>query len=470
MNYFPDGCQNPSVITPGQFLRAAQGFIIRQGHTNYTLDCSPIAVPVPTELTTVLTVMGVPVLSWTDNATGSVNDMGYLIERSTTNSPTSWVTFRGFATDVDATTFSDDSDLIIGTTYFYRIKATNGDCNNYSNVSSVTYLGPYCPANGNSCDQSVDSVVVGTIDNATNDCNSGNGYSDHTDVSTEMFIGIGYPIEVFSSENNSGDRVGVWVDWNRDFDFDDSGENITINDPGTSPYTGVINPPVGATVGPTIMRIRIHSIEEATTEPCGTNDWGEVEDYTINVRSFCGIDAISAGPQSSCVPATNNYTQQVTVSYSNQPNSGVLLVNSQAFGITGSPQTVILTDLTADGADVDVTALFSEDGSCLKAETGLFTAPESCDVSGLFTLGDASLENLMVYSIGNEIVIDLTNADLEGSTQIEMYNLLGQVMVKKELNNSVVNTLFCSEATSGYYVVKVTNGVNTSTFKVILNK
>lgn len=92
----------------------------------------------------------------------------------------------------------------------------------------------------------------------------------------------------------------------------------------------------------------------------------------------CSISAVSAGTQSACNPGTNTYTQGVTVTYTNAPASGTLNVNGQSFAITSSPQTVTLTNLTANGNSVNVTAQFSADPSCTLTSNGLFTAPPSC--------------------------------------------------------------------------------------------
>jgi hypothetical protein len=78
---------------------------------------------------------------------------------------------------------------------------------------------------------------------------------------------------------------------------------------------------------------------------------------------------------------TNNYTQQVTVTYVNPPASGTLNVNGQSFAITTSPQTVTLTGLNANGATVNVTAAFSASATCTRTNTALFTAPAACNVS-----------------------------------------------------------------------------------------
>ena len=76
--------------------------------------------------------------------------------------------------------------------------------------------------------------------------------------------------------------MGIWVDWNRDNDFDDTYETISVTgSPGPGSYTATIDPPASATTGDCIMRIRI--TYNKTPEPCGYDSFGEVEDYTITV-------------------------------------------------------------------------------------------------------------------------------------------------------------------------------------------
>ena len=64
---------------------------------------------------------------------------------------------------------------------------------------------------------------------------------------------------------------------------------------------------------------------------------------TSNAYSQCAITAITAGAQTACDPTINNYTQEITVTYSTPPGIGTLDVNGQSFPITGRPQTVLLT-------------------------------------------------------------------------------------------------------------------------------
>lgn len=107
-----------------------------------------------------------------------------------------------------------------------------------------------------------------------------------------------------------------------------------------------------------------------------------VKIYNTGVScAACGITGLVAGVQTACVSATGTYTQEVTITYSNAPVSGTLDINGQSFAITSSPQTITLTNLTADGNAVNVTALFSAEVSCTIISNGLFTAPAPCGVA-----------------------------------------------------------------------------------------
>ena len=113
----------------------------------------------------------------------------------------------------------------------------------------------YCAAQGVSCDEFTAQVVVGTINNSSG-CDN---YMDNTALSTNVNINVGYAISVINGDTTwPTDQCGIWVDWNRDYDFNDAGETIAVSgSPGTGPYTATITPPGSAVPGPTRMRIRI---------------------------------------------------------------------------------------------------------------------------------------------------------------------------------------------------------------------
>ncbi len=135
----------------------------------------------------------------------------------------------------------------------------------------------------------------------------------------------------------------------------------------------------------------------------------------------CMITDLEAGFQTGCDPATNTYTQEITVSYANEPLSGQLEVNGQFFPITGSPQTVTLNGLVANGLEVSVTARFSANTVCSFTEASLFTSPEVCfEVCSIQAVlaGAQSGCNTDDNTYSQQIVVVYQNAPTNGSLQV----------------------------------------------------
>lgn len=91
----------------------------------------------------------------------------------------------------------------------------------------------------------------------------------------------------------------------------------------------------------------------------------------------CFFSNLELGPQIACNPQTNTYSQQITLTY-NDPPAGLLNINGSLYVISGSPQTITLSNLTSDGALVDVTAYFTGDPECSFLQAAVFTAPSPC--------------------------------------------------------------------------------------------
>lgn len=168
-------------------------------------------------------------------------------------------------------------------TYYYPVLMD--DFNNAAgpyqlNVTGTPCPPGYCPASGYVCDEYISNVQVGTINNSS----ACAWYSDYTGLSTTMTQGVSYPITVTNGTPYSSDQCGIWADWNHDFDFDDAGELIAVSGtPGGGPYTANLMPPCGGYVGDTRLRIRI--TYTSTLSPCNNAEYGEVEDYTVNIQA-----------------------------------------------------------------------------------------------------------------------------------------------------------------------------------------
>ena len=166
--------------------------------------------------------------------------------------------------------------------------ALNGTWNRYLRCATTACpLPAYC-AGGSSyvgCDEYISNVVVGTISNATGCAGGATNYADYTaTLSTTMAIGTGYLATISNGNPYSSDQCGIWVDWNRDFDFDDTGETVVMTgSPGNGPYTATITPPAGSHLGATRMRVRV--CYSSGLAACGLASYGDVEDYAINVTN-----------------------------------------------------------------------------------------------------------------------------------------------------------------------------------------
>jgi len=92
-----------------------------------------------------------------------------------------------------------------------------------------------------------------------------------------------------------------------------------------------------------------------------------------------------------CNPATNTYSQQLILIYDNAP-PGLINVNGSLFTISGSPQTISLNNLPANGDPVDIDVFFTGDPDCTTTYPALFTAAEPC-AGGTCNLTSYTLTN-----------------------------------------------------------------------------
>ena len=76
--------------------------------------------------------------------------------------------------------------------------------------------------------------------------------------------------------------VTVWIDFDQDFVFEVGEIILQVGPNTTSPQTGTFTVPVGAALGNTRMRV-VMDDAIVVTDPCINPNFGEVEDYTVNI-------------------------------------------------------------------------------------------------------------------------------------------------------------------------------------------
>lgn len=167
----------------------------------------------------------------------------------------------------------------------------------------------YCAANGNSTsDEYIGRVQLNTINNSSNA--GTNGYSDHTSISTSLSKGSSYTITITPTWTGQpySEGYGVWIDYNQDGDFTDAGEQVwTKAASETTPVSGNFDIPSTASEGSTRMRVIMRY--NAIPSPCGSYNYGEVEDYTVSIGGSGGGGG--ADTQAPTVP-TNLSSSNIT--------------------------------------------------------------------------------------------------------------------------------------------------------------
>ncbi|MBN2238848.1 MAG: carboxypeptidase regulatory-like domain-containing protein, partial [Dehalococcoidales bacterium] len=146
----------------------------------------------------------------------------------------------------------------------------------------------YCEASGGN-DEWIDGVEFEEIVNLTNGYNT--GYEDFTDMVANVTQGETYDITIYTGNYYTSDDYGVWIDFNRDYDFYDAGENVVcVGGMGAEVNTFSITIPTGVPNGNTRMRVRLKYSGADCGDPCGATTYGEVEDYTVHIGpppSYC---------------------------------------------------------------------------------------------------------------------------------------------------------------------------------------
>ncbi len=145
----------------------------------------------------------------------------------------------------------------------------------------------YCVASGNSGPETISMVTFAGIENASGRNEAGYEYF----TSQVATVGVGtnnnLNVNIIGYQDGTNDEIYAWFDWNQDGDFDDADEfkQLTKNS-GTSGQA-TISVPEDAVLGITRMRLRV-AYYPTSAVPCDFMEYGEVEDYNVNVTNDGG--------------------------------------------------------------------------------------------------------------------------------------------------------------------------------------
>jgi photosystem II stability/assembly factor-like uncharacterized protein len=175
-------------------------------------------------------------------------------------------------------------DFPTGTKVFFKVFATGSNSDTSETYKFMYEIRPlvYCTSQGNSvADELIGAVQIGTINNVST---GGTGYTNFTAISTNLTIGATNTITITPTWTGTiyPEAYAVFIDYNKDGDFDDAGETVYTRAPTTAtPIVGTFIVPLNASLGATRMRVSLKY--NGIPTPCETFSYGQVEDYTVNI-------------------------------------------------------------------------------------------------------------------------------------------------------------------------------------------
>ncbi|PNQ74722.1 hypothetical protein C1T31_00850 [Hanstruepera neustonica] len=285
--------------------------------------------------------------------------------------------------------FIDLSSYVGSNVKFRFIGTTGGGFRSDMAIDHIEILDDiipvYCDSNGNSTvDEYIGRVQLASIDNVSGTGTTSVGYSDFTSISTDLLSGTQYTITVTPVWTGTiyNEGYAVWIDYNYDGDFDDAGE-LVWSQPITqnTPVSGTFTVPDDIAFEES-TRMRVSMKYNGVPTSCESFDFGEVEDYTINLK-YDGLLFMDS------------------VWIPNAPSD-----------LTGSDNALIYNGSYNIGSDVDLNNLTVNSGAALEVlETG------SIILNGDLTNNGS----LVLNSISNQYSSLITNGSISGNVSYKRH-------------------------------------------------
>jgi len=274
-------------------VEAADNIFYDISNVNFTIGGSATCTAtVPTGLAASAITSSSATLTWNAVANATYNVQYRVVGTAT------WTTLSPTAATASLT------GLTAATAYEAQVRSvcSGGSTSAYSasvNFTTANVSVTYCTSSGNNVsDEYINRVQIGSINNLSG---ANAGYGNFTALSTNLAAGTAYTLTVTPGWTGTvyPEGYAAWIDYNRDGDFTDSGEQIWTRAATSAASVNVsFTVPAATTAGPTRLRVRMQ-YNATPSSSCGTFTYGEVEDYTVNITT--GAAKTSRGTETTLV-------------------------------------------------------------------------------------------------------------------------------------------------------------------------
>ncbi|MGB0523897.1 MAG: PKD domain-containing protein [Flammeovirgaceae bacterium] len=238
-----------------------------------------------------------PVADFIANSTTINEGESVTFTDQSTNTPTTWSwSFEG-GSPASSTTQNPTVTYNTAGTYEVSLTASNSFGTDvetktaYITVSAINSPS-YCESSGNRVEY--EWIASVQVENFTNNSDA-QLYSDFTNQTVPLTRGTANSITLTPGFSGTAynEYFRVWIDYNQDGDFDDSGElAFDAGSASNAAVNGTITPAGNVALGTTRMRISMKY--NSAPSACGDIGDGEVEDYTVNISDGTPTPPVAA--------------------------------------------------------------------------------------------------------------------------------------------------------------------------------
>ena len=217
-----------------------------------------------------------------------------------------------------------------------------------ANSTTGTFTSSYCVPSSTSTTYFINNfATTGGLTNITNS-NTGystGGYGNYTSQTVSQ--NPGSAINFTTSFGNLGTYTfgfSIWVDWNKDGDFNDTGEQVFVSSSYLSTFAANFTVPLTTLAGNYRMRILSDYYSSAPSNPCGfssTGPYGEAEDYTLTVIATSPPTITSLSATNGCLGTS------MVITGTNLIGASAVTIGGVSASITATTATTVTVTLTS---------------------------------------------------------------------------------------------------------------------------